>query len=629
MRSKRSTVRSSIRTQLWQRPLGKQCSRSVRLPTSPTTFIGREDELADVVELLTDSVTRLVTLTGPGGTGKTRLALEAATRVADGFPDGVFWVALAPLRDPALVTETISQALGAQDALGEHIRERELLLVLDNLEQVIEAAPELSSLLLTCPNLTLLVTSRELLRVQGEVEYAVLPLDQSEAVSLFCERALVEPSVEIAELCARLDSLPLAVELAAARTKALSPAQILARLPQRLDLFRGGRDADPRQRTLRAAIEWSYDLLSPHEQQIFGRLAVFIGGCTLEIAESVCAADVDTLQSLIEKSLLRHSGERYWMLETIREYAGERLEASGEADVTRNRQAEFALALAERARTGLGGPDVQRWMSELDQELENVRAVLAWLEAADSSIPSSTSLDACGTTGFGVEPGTRAVAGPRLSLDRRDGRPELRAEALHGATEFCRLLGDLETATAHSEERLTILRELGDHVAVAGALRAAGRLAADQHAYADAERMYADAERGYQKAATLGADDVRARANIAADRADLAMRQGDYVRAVPLASESLALFRELGLDFGISLQLYNLAFCLAHIDLDGEARSALRESLDFSHSINDVEVRIWILSLFGWVAMTDSASRSWRRRYSAPPTGCANPSAWC
>ncbi len=178
-------------------------------------------------------------------------------------------------------------------------------------------------------------------------------------------------------------------------------------------------------------------------------------------------------------------------------------------------------------------------------------------------------------------------------LDRRGGRPELRAEALQGATEFCRLLGDLETATAHSEERLAILRELGDHVAVAGALRAAGRLAADQHAYADAERMYAEAERGYQQAATFGGDDVRARANIAADRADLAMRQGDYARAVPLASESLALFRELGLDFGISLQLYNMAFCLAHIDLDGDALSALRESLDFSHGINDVEVRIW------------------------------------
>ena len=291
------------------------------------------------------------------------------------------------------------------------------------------------------------------------------------------------------------------------------------------------------------------------------------------------------------------------MLETIREYAGERLEESGEAELIRNRQAEFALALAQRARRGLGGPDVQRWMSELDQELENVRAVLGWLE---SSGQLDTEIDLVGRMwNYWLWRGTwrEGRRWTEAALDRGDGRTELRAEALHGATEFCRLLGDFESATAHAEERLAILRELGDHVAVAGALRAAGRLAADQHAYADAERMYADAERGYQKAATLGSDDVRARANIAADRADLAMRQEDYVRAVPLASESLALFRELGLDFGISLQLYNLAFCLAHTELDGEALSALRESLDFSHGINDVEVRIWILSLFGWVAM--------------------------
>ena len=203
------------------------------------------------------------------------------------YKAGVFWVGLASLRDPALVTETIAQTLGAKDGLAEHIGERELLLLLDNLEQVIEAAPELSALLAACPNLTLLVTSRELLRVQGEVEYPVPPLAEPEAVALFCERAQLEPSEEIAELCARLDNLPLAVELAAARTKALSPAQILERLSQRLDLLKGGRDADPRQQTLRATIEWSYDLLDAEEQQLFARLSVFAGGCTLEAAEEV------------------------------------------------------------------------------------------------------------------------------------------------------------------------------------------------------------------------------------------------------------------------------------------------------------------------------------------------------
>ena len=201
--------------------------------------------------------------------------------------------------------ETIAQTLGAKDGLAEHIGEREMLLLIDNLEQVVEPAPELSPSLQGCPNLTLLVTSRELLRVQGEVEYEVPPLQEPEAVSLFCERSQLEPSDEIAELCRRLDSLPLAVELAAARTKALSPKQILERLSQRLDLLKGGRDADPRQQTLRATIDWSYDLLSEEEQRLFARLSVFAGGCTLDAAEDVCDADLDTLQSLVEKSLLR------------------------------------------------------------------------------------------------------------------------------------------------------------------------------------------------------------------------------------------------------------------------------------------------------------------------------------
>ena len=277
---------------------------NTNLPRPASSFVGREQELAEVLSRIEQGA-RLLTLTGPGGTGKTRLALEAAATLVPDYKAGVFWVGLASLRDPALVSETISQALGAKDGLAEHIGERELLLLLDNLEQVIEAAPELSALLQACPNLTLLVTSRELLRVAGEVEYPVPPLASPEAVSLFCERAQLEPSEEIAELCARLDNLPLAVELAAARTKALSPTQILERLSHRLDLLKGGRDADPRQQTLRATIEWSYDLLSAAEQELFARLSVFAGGCTLEAAEEVCDADLDTLQSLVEKSLVR------------------------------------------------------------------------------------------------------------------------------------------------------------------------------------------------------------------------------------------------------------------------------------------------------------------------------------
>jgi len=243
---------------------------NTNLPRPASSFVGRERELEGVLAGIAGGV-RLLTLTGPGGSGKTRLAIEAAASLLPEYRAGVFWVGLAALRDPALVTETISRALGARDGLPEHIGERELLVLLDNLEQVIAAAPELSALLSACPNLTLIVTSRELLRVQGEVEFAVPPLAETDAVALFCERAHVKPSEEIAELCVHLDSQPLAVELAAARAKALSTAQILARLWQRLDLLKGGRDADPRHQTLRATIEWSYDLLSDDEKQLFRR----------------------------------------------------------------------------------------------------------------------------------------------------------------------------------------------------------------------------------------------------------------------------------------------------------------------------------------------------------------------
>ena len=277
---------------------------NTNLPRPASSFIGRERELGALLATIRSA--RLVTLTGPGGSGKTRLALEAAATLVPSYKAGVFWVGLASLRDPALVSETIAQTLGSKNGLAEHIGERELLLLLDNLEQVIEAAPQLSALLNACANLNVLVTSRELLRVQGEVEYGVPPLASSEAVALFCERSGLEPSGEIAELCVRLDQLPLAVELAAARAKALSPRQILERLTQRLDLLEGGRDADPRQQTLRATIDWSHDLLSEEEQRVFRALSVF-AGCTLEAAEAVCAAEIDTLQSLVEKSLLRFS----------------------------------------------------------------------------------------------------------------------------------------------------------------------------------------------------------------------------------------------------------------------------------------------------------------------------------
>jgi predicted ATPase/class 3 adenylate cyclase len=349
---------------------------NTNLPRPASSFLGRERELEEVLASL-EGGARLLTLSGPGGTGKTRLAIECASSLVPEYKAGVFWVGLASLRDAALVTETIAQTLGVKDGLAEHIGERELLLLLDNLEQVVECAPELSELLQACHNLTLLVTSRELLRISGEVEYAVPPLATQEAVDLFCARSGLEPTDEIAELCARLDSLPLAVELAAARTKALTVSQILERLSERLDLLKGGRDADPRQQTLRATIEWSYELLTPQEQRLFARLSVFTGGCTLEAAENVCDADLDGVQSLVEKSLLRFTDGRYWMLETIREYAVERLAEEGASAEVAHRHLAFVREVTAEQRVSLEAGDPEEGpVSVLAADLDNARAAV-------------------------------------------------------------------------------------------------------------------------------------------------------------------------------------------------------------------------------------------------------------
>jgi predicted ATPase len=324
---------------------------NTNLPRPASSFVGRDREVAEVMSLLGNG-TRFLTLSGPGGSGKTRLAIESAAGLVPEFAAGVFWVGLAPLRDPALVTATISQTLGGKEDIAAHIGERELLLLLDNMEQVVDAAPELGSLVEICPNLRLLVTSRELLRVQGEREYPVLPLGASEAVELFCARAGTEPDDDVRELSRDLDNLPLALELAAARTRVLSPRQIRERLSERLDLLEGGRDADPRQQTLRATIEWSYDLLDEDEKPLLARLSVFAGSCTLDAADQVAGAGVPILQALAEKSLLRVADERFWLLETIRAYAAERLEAFGADHDLRRRHAAYFGDLAHSQTTG-------------------------------------------------------------------------------------------------------------------------------------------------------------------------------------------------------------------------------------------------------------------------------------
>jgi predicted ATPase len=433
---------------------------NTNLPVLLSSFVGREQEVAAVVSLIRDEAARLVTLAGPGGTGKTRLAVEAAGELVSEFGAGVFWIGLSAIRDPALVLELIAQTLEANRELKEHIGDKELLLVLDNLEQVVESAPQLTALLQACSNLCMLITSRELLRVDGEVVYPVPALAEPDAVELFCARARIEPDETVAELCARLDNLPLALELAAARISVLTPAQILERLSQRLDLFRAGRGADPRQETLRTTVEWSYELLDEDEKTLFARLAVFRGGCTLEAAEQVVEAELNTLQSLVDRNLLRRSSGRFSMLQTIREYARELLENGGEAATLRRRHAEHYLGLAEAAYAARSEPD-STFLRQLDEEHDNLRSALALLDERDTY----GYLQLAGALGWYWASRSQLVEGSRqlehaLASPAEDDR--LTARALGSLAVLDSYGGRYVEALSRLEQAIEIWRTVGD-----------------------------------------------------------------------------------------------------------------------------------------------------------------------
>jgi predicted ATPase len=551
---------------------------NTNLPTPASSFVGRDDELLEVLSRFEEGA-RLVTLTGPGGTGKTRLAIEAAATLVPEYKAGVFWVGLATLRDPALVSETIAQTLGAKDGLADDIGEREMLLLLDNLEQVIDCAPELSELLTACPNLTLLVTSRELLRIQGEVEYAVPPLAEREAVALFCERSGLEADETVAELCARLDSLPLAVELAAARTKVLMPEQILERLSQRLHLLTGGRDADPRQQTLRATIEWSHDLLSTAEQQLFGRLSVFAGGCTLEAADEVADADLDTLQSLVEKSLLRFTDGRYWMLETIREYARELTERSSEAEELSYRHLAYFVDLAEVARSA---GEREEWIERLELERENVRAALSWASRADAQAALRLAEDfswfwiARGPLSEGLrwlEPAVAAATDVPL---------ERLALAFRHIAGFSIRLGDPARACRAAEASLALSRQVGDNLGIAMALEEVGEarsqlgeLSAATDCFSEAAELLRD----------HGTDLQIGRVLISMGYLELC--QGAHGRAVELFEEGLERMRRTSNPMEIAYAMLNVGSArLALGDVSGGC-SYLRESFVMYRSVKE------------------------------------------
>jgi len=450
---------------------------SVDLPTPPTRFLGREQELFDAVSVVLERDPRVLSIVGPGGTGKTRFAIELARFLAEDADGGTVFVPLAPLRDPSLVLPALAEALGAEAAEPESIADRvgakRTHVVLDNLEQLLpDAARAVAATAEVAPELRLLVTSRAALRIQAEIEFDLPPLVADEAAALFLTRAGavrsdLERSATVDELCERLDRMPLALELAAARTKLLSPEALLARIGARLDLLTGSRDADPRHATLRTTIAWSYDLLDDDERQLFARLAVFRGGCTLESAEAVCEADLAVLESLLDKSLLRRridrdGADRFWMHETIREFATEQLAESNEEERLRRAHAEWLVRLisphAARKHHEFRTP------AELDlaqRELDNIRAALGWALENDPELGIELSV---ALEEFWVirDPVEGASWHERLLEAAPDAPPALRAGGLRSLGGALDIVGEQERAAPCYRASLELLEALRD-----------------------------------------------------------------------------------------------------------------------------------------------------------------------
>jgi predicted ATPase/class 3 adenylate cyclase len=558
------------------------------LPVAATPFLGRERELQEVVALLADDDVRLLVLTGTGGSGKTRLAAQAAADVSELFPDGVFWVGLAGLREPAFVTSTIAQILGAKESLAEHIGPKRLLLLLDNLEHLLAAAPELGELLAACPNATILVTSRERLHLRSEREYAVLPLRETDAVSLFHERvrasgAGIATDGEATDICRRVDHLPLAIELAAARVKVLPPRALLERLEQRLPLLTGGaRDFPTRQRTLRATIDWSYDLLSLSEQRLSARLAIFAGGCRLEAAEEICEADLDTLQSLVEKNLLRHTDGRFWMLETIREFARAQLRDLGEEDAIALRHASYFLQLAQDTEAGTSGPAQAALLQMLEREHNNARAAFDWAVENDVEMALALGNALQGLwylRGYAREGLTRLEA----ALDHDEKAPPLvRARALRTAGTLAEACSEFTRARELLGQSITLLRGLGYPKDLATSLNNQAAIAAHQGDYEAARGAY---EESLELKRTL--EDTTGILVTSSNLAILEGKLGEYEVARRRHEEVLPSLRELGSPYALSNCLASLGeIALLCGDLTG-GRTMLEQSLELRREVGD------------------------------------------